>query len=168
MAKIGLLSDTHGYMDDHILSYFQDCDQIWHAGDIGLAQVTDTLGEVAPVKAVYGNIDGHEIRRIWPENQVFTIEEVKVLITHIAGYPGRYNSRTKALIQQCRPQIVMVGHSHIVKVLRDPSDNHLHINPGAAGVQGFHKMRTIATMQIEKGRMFDFKLIELGKRGAIQ
>lgn len=167
MAKVGLLSDTHGFLDDHILHYFKDCDHIWHAGDIGDLHITDVLERQASVKAVYGNIDGHTLRSVWPENQVFQLEGIRVLITHIAGYPGRYNSRTKALIQQHRPQIVMVGHSHIVKVIRDPKDNHLHINPGAAGVHGFHKIRTIATLQIEKGRLFDFKLIELGKRGVI-
>ena len=167
MAKVGLISDTHGYIDDKIVAYFEDCDQIWHAGDIGGLAITDELAKIPEVKAVYGYIDGQEIRRVWPENQLFTYQRVKILITHIAGYPGRYNGRVKALIQQHRPHAVMVGHSHIVKVLRDASDNHLHINPGAAGIHGFHKVRTIATMHIDNGRMHDFQLIELGKRGAI-
>lgn len=168
MAKIGILSDTHGHIDDKITHYLQGCDQIWHAGDIGALAVTDQLADIAPVKAVYGNIDDHTVRRVWPENQLFTVAGVSVFITHIAGYPGRYNARVKALIQAHKPQVVVVGHSHIVKVVRDPSDNHLHINPGAAGIYGFHKVRTIATMHIEEGRLFDFKLIELGKRGALQ
>ncbi len=165
--RIGLLSDTHGYMDDHILSHFTGCDEIWHAGDIGHLDVTDRLQEVAPVVAVYGNIDDQLIRRTWPENQLIEREGVRILITHIAGYPSRYNARVKRLIADFHPQVVMTGHSHIVKIVRDTGDNHLHINPGAAGIHGFHKVRTIATMQIDAGRLHDFKLIELGLRGRI-
>ena len=165
--RIGLLSDTHSHIDDGILAHCKGCDEIWHAGDIGSLEVTDRLATVAPIVAVYGNLDDHQIRRTWPENQLFEREGVRILITHIAGYPGRYNARVKKLIAEFQPQVVMVGHSHIVKVLRDPTDHHLHINPGAAGIHGFHKVRTIATMQIEAGRLHDFKLIELGKRGAI-
>lgn len=168
MPKVGLISDTHGFIDDHILSYFEDCDAIWHAGDIGSLDVTDRLAALAPVKAVYGNIDNAAIRQSFPEHQIFNFEGIDVLITHIGGYPGRYSGRVQALIHQYQPKVVMVGHSHIVKVMRDPSDKHLHINPGAAGVQGFHKVRTIATMHIDDGKMHDFSLIELGKRGAIR
>lgn len=165
MAKIGLISDTHGHLDEAIIKHLLDCDEIWHAGDIGDLSVTDRLEQVAMVRAVYGNIDGGKVRRAWAENQVFELDGVKVLITHIGGYPGRYNARVKALIAEHHPNLVMVGHSHIVKVMRDPKSGHLHVNPGAIGIEGIHKVRTLMKFEIKDGKVVNLNLVELGKRG---
>ena len=165
MKKVGIISDTHGYIDQRILDHFADVDEIWHAGDIGIPEVSDKLASLKPFRAVYGNIDGAEIRRIYPLNQLFEFEGIKVFITHIGGYPGRYDARVKAIIKAEKPDLYICGHSHICKVMRDQENNLLHINPGAAGIHGFHQMRTIVTLHIEKGKMKDLKVIELGKRG---
>jgi len=167
MTRIGILSDTHSYLDQRILEYFKDVDMIWHAGDIGAIAVTDALKEIKPLYAVYGNIDDHVLRAEFPEDQVFEVEGCKILITHIAGAVGKYNARVNRLIQQQQPDILVCGHSHIVKVMKDPKYGFLHINPGAAGIQGFHRMRTVLRFEIENGKPQKMELIELGIRGKV-
>lgn len=161
MTRIGVLSDTHSYMDDKILNYLKDCDQIWHAGDIGSLEVIDKLSTIAEVKAVWGNIDNATIRSEFPENNVFMVEQTKVLIRHIAGYPGKYNGATKKLIRENRPGIVVVGHSHITKVIYDKEMKHLHINPGAAGKSGFHRLRTMIRFTIDGDQLSNMEVIEM-------
>lgn len=165
MTRIGILSDTHGYLDENIFHYFKDVDLIFHAGDIGTQEVTDKLKVFKPLYAVYGNIDGQELRAEFSENQLVEIEGCKVFITHIAGAVGKYNARVNNIIQQQRPDVLVCGHSHIVKVIKDPKYGFLHINSGAAGVHGFHKMRTIIRFEIENGKPQRMELIELGIRG---
>lgn len=164
MPRIGLISDTHGYLDKGLIKHLQQCDEIWHAGDIGNINVTDQLGEWKPLRAVWGNIDGKEHRAQFPIDQVFTIDGVKVVITHIAGYPGRYNERARELIEKHRPNLFICGHSHILKVQNDKKNGHLHMNPGAAGVHGFHKVKTVLRFTIERSRIKDLEVVELGKR----
>jgi len=167
MKKILLLSDTHGYLDERILSHVDHADEVWHAGDIGNPEVFDVLAQRKPLRAVYGNIDGHSIRAQAPELLCFDCEGLKVLMTHIAGYPGRYNAQARAWIAQHKPQLVVCGHSHILKVMQDKKNNHLHMNPGAAGISGFHKIRTMLRFEINKGGIENFVAIELGLRGAL-
>lgn len=163
--KIGLLSDTHGYLDDRILAHLQDCDEIWHAGDFGTVAVSDRLAEVAPVRGVYGNIDGQDVRLIHPRHLLFDCEGVKVLMIHIGGYPGRYGQEAKALIQEHRPGLYICGHSHILKAMPDPAHGRLlHLNPGAAGKHGFHVIRTMMRFEINDGKVQHLQAIELGKR----
>ena len=163
--KIGLISDTHGWIHPRLFGHFEDVDEIWHAGDIGNLETADTLSAFRPLRAVYGNIDDAMVRRVYGENLRFMAEEVKVWITHIGGTPGHYNRRVRAAINEDQPQIFMCGHSHIALVRNDPKGGFLYINPGAAGYQGFHKYMTIATLHIDGSRIHDFKLIELGERG---
>jgi putative phosphoesterase len=165
--KIGIISDTHSYMDDRIKHHLSQCDEIWHGGDFGDYKVIEELKAIAPLKGVYGNIDDKNVRAEFPEELLFDCEGMKVYIRHISGYPGRYNPKAKRRINELRPDLVIVGHSHICKVIRDPYFNHIHINPGAAGVHGFHKMRTLALAEIEKGKITDLKVMELGKRGKL-
>jgi len=165
--KIGLISDTHGWIHPRLFDHFKDVDEIWHAGDIGNLETADTLSAFRPLRAVYGNIDDAMVRRVYGENLRFMAEEVKVWITHIGGTPGHYNRRVRAAINEDQPQIFMCGHSHIALVRNDPKGGFLYINPGAAGYQGFHKYMTIATLQIDGSRIHDFKLIELGERGKV-
>ena len=164
MTRIGLISDTHGFLDEQVLTHFADCDEIWHAGDFGTMEVASKLGSAKTLRGVYGNIDGHDLRSIYPENLFFKCENVAVLITHIGGYPPKYNSRVKPLIRENRPQLFISGHSHILKVMHDEQVNCLHINPGAAGNQGWHKVRTIIKLVIDGSNMKDCKVIELGGR----
>jgi hypothetical protein len=165
MTKIGILSDTHGYIDDRILHYFENCDQIWHAGDVGDFQVIETLENTGKkIMGVYGNIDNQKIRTVFPEVQVFTVEQQKVLMLHIAGYPGRYNKQAYHLIKKYQPNIVVCGHSHILKIQFSKELNLLHINPGAAGIKGFHKIRTIVRFDINGQKLQNMEVIELGKR----
>jgi putative phosphoesterase len=167
MTRIGIISDTHNYLDENVFDYFKDVDMIWHAGDIGTQEVTDKLKAFKPLYAVHGNIDGHELRAEFPENQLIDVEGCKVFITHIAGAVGKYNSRVVKIIQEQKPAILVCGHSHIVKVIKDINYNLLHINSGAAGIHGFHKMRTIIRFEIENGKPQKMELIELGLRGKI-
>ncbi|MCB0631677.1 MAG: metallophosphoesterase family protein [Saprospiraceae bacterium] len=167
MKRIGLLSDNHSYLDDNILSYFESCDEIWHAGDIGSVKVTDRLAARKPLRAVYGNIDGAELRRQFPLDQRFNCEGLDVWITHIGGYPGRYEKRVREDLQQMPPGLFISGHSHILKVMPDPKFNLLHINPGACGHHGFHHMRTLVRFSIIDGKVTDLEVVELGKRGRI-
>jgi uncharacterized protein len=164
MKKILLLSDTHGHLDDRILKYAGEADEVWHAGDIGTTAVSDALQKVKPLKAVYGNIDGAEIRKEFPLNNRFMCEEVDVWITHIGGYPGRYSPAVKDEIKANPPRIFISGHSHILKVMNDKKFGVLHMNPGAAGKQGFHQMRTMLRFVIDRKEIKDLEVIELGKR----
>ncbi|MDX2049188.1 MAG: metallophosphoesterase family protein [Chitinophagaceae bacterium] len=178
MKRIGLISDTHGWLDEKVFEYFKDCDEVWHAGDLGSMELVDQLrskwsdlpagqadrdGETR-LKGVYGNIDGNEIRSIYPEQLVFMCEEVKVMMRHIGGSPPRYNPETKKQLAIHKPQLFISGHSHILKVIYDDKINCLHMNPGAAGKQGWHKVRTIIRFVIDRKDMKDCEVIELGKR----
>lgn len=164
MKKILLLSDTHGYLDDRILKYADKADEVWHAGDIGTTAVSDALQKIKPLKAVFGNIDGAEIRKEFPLNNRFFCEEVDVWITHIGGYPGRYSPAVKEEIKANPPRIFISGHSHILKVMNDKKLGVLHMNPGAAGKQGFHQMRTMLRFVIDGKDIKDLEVIELGKK----
>ncbi len=165
--RIGILSDTHGYLDKQIINHLQDCDEIWHAGDMGTMAVVDQLSALGNTKMVYGNIDGHEIRNICPEYQYFNASGLPVYMIHIGGYPGRYRPQVKQFIAKNRPGLFISGHSHILKIIPDNKYGLLHINPGAAGRIGFHKIRTLIKLQIVHGKINDLKVIELGKRSAI-
>jgi putative phosphoesterase len=167
LKKILLLSDTHGHLDHKILKYIKETDEVWHAGDIGTEAVSDQIQIEKPLKAVYGNIDGHVLRSQFPENQIFSCEGVKVLITHIGGYPGRYNARVRNLILKEKPQLYICGHSHILKVINDQKNKLIHMNPGACGVQGFHKVRTLLRFELNAGKIENLEAIELGARGKI-
>ncbi|MEL7270243.1 MAG: metallophosphoesterase family protein [Bacteroidota bacterium] len=162
--KILLLSDTHNHMDDTILKYAKGVDEIWHAGDMGDLSVTDTLAEHAPVRGVYGNIDGDLVRREFPEHLRFMCEGVSVWMTHIGGYPGRYNIRVRDEIRRNPPKLFICGHSHILKVMNDKKLGLLHMNPGACGKQGFHQMRTMLRFSIEGENIKDLAVVELGKK----
>lgn len=164
MQRIALLSDTHDYLDPKIFNYFEDCDQIWHAGDIGTIRIADELKKIKPFIAVYGNIDGPDIRKEYPRNQRFICEGVSVFMTHIGGYPTRYNTEAQAEIRQNPPQLFICGHSHILKVQFDKTYDLLHINPGAAGIHGFHKVKTLVRFTIDAGKIKDLEVIELGIR----
>jgi uncharacterized protein len=166
MTRIGLISDTHGYLDKNIFAHFKQCHEIWHAGDFGDGSIATELSGISglPVKGVYGNIDGTDIRTVFPEQLVFMCEEVKVMMRHIGGAPPRYNPETKKELLQHMPQLFITGHSHILKVMYDANINCLYMNPGAAGKHGWHKMRTIIRFVIDGAVMKDCEVIELGKR----
>ncbi len=164
MKKILLLSDTHSYIDHQILKFVKQADEVWHAGDIGSIEITDTLKKIKPLRAVYGNIDGATIRTEFPLNNKFTIEKVTVWITHIGGYPNRYDQRIKDEILKNPPQLFISGHSHILKVLFDKKLNLLHMNPGAAGKHGFHKVRTMLRFEIHEDKIKNLEVIELEQR----
>ncbi len=159
-----LLSDTHSYLDNRILSYARQADEIWHAGDIGNTKVTDALKKIKPLRAVYGNIDDHEVRKEFPLNNRFMCEAVDVWITHIGGYPGRYSPAVREKIKENPPKLFICGHSHILKVMHDKKLNLLHMNPGACGKQGFHQVRTMLRFEIEGENIKNLEVIELGKR----
>ena len=165
--KVGIISDTHGYLDDRIMDYLGDCDQIWHAGDIGSVEVMDRLSPLATSRFVYGNIDGNAIRIRCPEYQFFMAEGLAVYMIHIGGYPGKYQPGVRHFIEDHQPGLFISGHSHILKIMPDHKHNLIHINPGAAGRNGLHKMRTIALIEIEAAKITDAKVIELGKRSAL-
>jgi putative phosphoesterase len=164
MQRIALLSDTHNYLDPKIFKYFESCDQIWHAGDIGTISIADELAKIKPLVAVYGNIDGTDVRKVHPLNQRFMCEDVDVFMTHIGGYPKRYSMEAFAEIKRKAPKLFICGHSHILKVMFDQDHQLLHINPGAAGVHGFHKVKTMVRFTIDKDRIKDLEVIELGPR----
>ena len=164
MKKILLLSDTHSYIDATILKYVNQADEVWHAGDIGDLVVTDTLKKLKPLRAVYGNIDDDKARMEFPLNNRFVCEGVSVLITHIGGYPGKYNPAIRKEIQDNPPQLFICGHSHILKVMHDKQFNLLHMNPGAAGKHGFHQVRTMLRFVVSEGKISDLEVIEMEKR----
>ena len=165
MKKILLLSDTHSHIDERILHFASEADEVWHAGDIGDLAVTDAIAALKPLKAVYGNIDDHKAKSSFPLDLKFDCEGMKVWITHIGGYPGKYNQRIREEIQKNPPQIFIAGHSHILKVQWDKSIQCMHLNPGACGISGFHQMRTMLRFSIDKGTLKDLEVIELGLRG---
>ena len=164
MTRIGLLSDTHGYLDASVFTHFDRCDEVWHAGDFGDIAVADTLAAFKPLRGVYGNIDGQDIRATYPEHLRFTCESVEVWMTHIGGYPGRYSPQVKQAIQQTPPKLFISGHSHILKVMFDQKLQCLHLNPGAAGKQGWHKVRTLLRFSIDDNRIENLEVIELASR----
>lgn len=164
MRRIALLSDTHGFIDDQMLRLIEPCDEVWHAGDIGNLIVTDTLKAHKPLSAVWGNIDGAKARAEFPENNRFMCEGVDVWITHIGGYPGRYDIRVREELKRNPPKLFICGHSHILKVMYDKNINCLHMNPGAAGKSGFHKVRTMLRFSIVGSEIKDLEVVELGKR----
>jgi putative phosphoesterase len=164
MTKILLLSDTHGHMDDTILKYAKQADEVWHAGDIGKPAVTDTLQAIKPLRGVYGNIDDHEIQKEFPLDNRFLCEGVDVWMTHIGGYPNKYNFRIREEIKIRPPRLFISGHSHILKVMWDKKLNLLHMNPGACGKYGMHQVRTMLRFAIEGEEITDLEIVELGKR----
>ena len=165
MVQIGLMSDTHSLLDPKVYEHFADCDEIWHAGDFGSVDLIDELMAFKPLRGVYGNIDGHKIRAEFPENLFFEIEGYKVFMTHIGGYPGRYNPRVKPLLQSHQPNLFITGHSHILKVMPDKQLGLLHINPGACGNSGWHKVKTLVRFRIDSGKIDNLQVIEIGYRG---
>ncbi len=160
MKKILLLSDTHSYIDNAILKYVKQADEVWHAGDIGDLNVTDTIKKIKPLRAVYGNIDNDQARLEFPEHNRFMCEDVDVWMTHIGGYPNRYNNRVRELIQENPPKLFICGHSHILKVMPDKKLQLLHMNPGAIGTHGFHKVRTMLRFEIDKEKIQNLEVIE--------
>jgi len=169
MTKIGILSDTHGWLDRQVLHYFSSCDEIWHAGDIGSKAVIEELSNFKPLKAVHGNIDDGSIRYIYPQDQHFLCEGLKVWLTHIGGNPPLYNPRIQAELAKEIPNIFVCGHSHILRVMRDPKHIPLlYVNPGASGQHGFHQIRTLLRMDLSEGKICHIEAIELGKRGELQ
>ena len=160
MRKIGLLSDTHGYLHPELTRIFKDCDEIWHAGDFGDIQTVETLKEIKPLRGVFGNIDGTEIRIEFPEFLRFWCEDVDVLITHIGGYPGNYSPAVRQIMQTKPPQLFISGHSHILKVINDKKHKCLHMNPGAAGRSGFHKVITMLRFIIDGKNIKDLEVVE--------
>ena len=164
--KIGLISDTHGYLDERVLHHFAQCDEIWHAGDVGDQSVIDRLEQIAPVRVVFGNIDGPEIRNKYPEIDQFYCERIVVFMIHIGGKPPKYAKGVLSLLKKHKPKLFICGHSHILKIMPDKDlDNMIYLNPGAAGNQGFHKMKTIVRFEVDKSELKNLEVIELGLRG---
>lgn len=164
-TKVALISDSHSYIDDKTLSYLQNVDEIWHAGDIGSMDVMASLPQGKQIRAVFGNIDDLEIQSIYPEWASWESEGVKILMTHIGGKPPRYSKGVKSKIKESKPQLFICGHSHICKVEYDQALNCLYMNPGAIGQQGFHQMRTLLLFDLEAGQIKNLRVVELGKRG---
>lgn len=162
--KIGLLSDTHGHLDERVYKHFKVCDEIWHAGDIGTMEVLEKLEKFKPTRAVFGNIDGQKIRSATTEDLWFECLGLTVWITHIGGYPPKYNKRTKAILEKRSPDLFICGHSHILKIIKDSKNDLLHINPGASGIQGFHKVKTLVRFDIENTAIKNLQVIELGSK----
>ena len=161
MKRIGLLSDTHGYWDERYAKYFAECDEIWHAGDIGSSELAMRLNEIRPLRAVYGNIDGGELRRTYTEILRWQCEDANIMMTHIGGYPGKYDPRIRKQLLASPPDLFISGHSHILKVQYDPALSCLHINPGAAGLQGWQTVRTLVRFTIDGKQLKDLEVIEL-------
>ena len=164
MKKIGIISDTHSCWDNSFIKYFKSCDEIWHAGDIGDLTVTDQLMKIAPLKGVYGNIDNNQIRQEFPEEISFNYGAQNIYMTHIGGHPKKYNKRCVEKLQELKPQIFVCGHSHICKVIYDKNLNLLYINPGAAGIVGFHKIRTLIRFELHTEKIANLEVVELGPR----
>jgi len=164
MPRIGLLSDTHNYLDEQVFEHFKECDEIWHAGDFGSLELADRLAAFKPLRGVYGNIDDRDVRLVYPEVLRFKCEEVEVMMVHIGGYPGHYSPGVRENLYKSPPQLFISGHSHILKVMNDPRIGSLHMNPGAAGRHGWHKIRTLLRFSISEKRIHTLEVIELGKR----
>jgi uncharacterized protein len=167
LKKILLISDTHNYLDKALIKHIQNADEVWHAGDIGTNELSDTIVKLKPLKAVYGNIDGKDIRITYPEHLFFECEKVSVFITHIGGYPGKYPAKIKQLLLQHQPRLFICGHSHILKVIYDKELQLLHINPGACGVHGFHHTKTAVRFEIDGAEIKNPAIIELGNRTSL-
>jgi len=165
--RITLISDTHSYLGQDVQDALAGCDEIWHAGDVGDSIIIDQLNAIATTRGVFGNIDDTEVRALWPENQLFIVDGVKVFMTHIGGYPGRYNARVKQILEIERPDLYICGHSHILKVMPDQTRNLIHMNPGACGHHGFHVIRTILRFNILDKKVRDVEVVEFGRRGII-
>ncbi len=169
MTQVGLLSDTHGYFDPILNELFVECNEIWHAGDIGNFEVWNQLNNLRkPLKAVYGNIDGKDIRYMAPLEQIWTVEEMKIYMIHIGGYPGKYAARIRQRLTEIKPDIFVCGHSHILKVMYDNNLQFLHLNPGACGYEGFHNVRTALRFRIDGHKVTDMQVLELGPRSLIK
>ena len=168
MKRIALLSDTHSYLDDRLVELLGDCDEIWHAGDIGSCGVTDRLLKIKPLKAVCGNIDGAELRVQFPSSLRFKCEGVDVWMIHIGGYPGHYDRKVWAELQKNPPKLLICGHSHILRVIFDQKYQMLYVNPGAAGQHGFHLVRTFVRFTIDGDQIKEMEVVELGSRGLLQ
>ncbi|MCB2207858.1 MAG: metallophosphatase family protein [Bacteroidetes bacterium] len=164
MKRIGILSDTHGFIHPGVSDFFKDCDEIWHAGDIGNIETADELAIFKPFKAVYGNIDDTLIRSEYSEYELFTCDNVKVLMIHIGGYPGRYSQKARQLIELHHPQLFISGHSHILKVMPDKKYHLLHINPGSAGKSGLHKKITMVRITIKGDQIMDLDVFEADRK----
>ena len=164
MTKIGLISDTHSHLDCSVAGYFKGCDEIWHAGDFGVIGVAESLAVIAPLRGVFGNIDGQEIRAAYPESLHFTCEDVHVFMQHIGGYPGRYAPGVKTGIEVNKSNLFISGHSHILKIMYDQRLQCLHMNPGAAGKQGWHKVKTLIRFSIDGKDIKDAEIVEIGPR----
>jgi len=167
LTRIGLISDTHGYLDEAVFEHFKNCDEIWHAGDFGSNEIIEKLSAFKPLRGVFGNIDDTSVRALYPEDLFFTCEEVNVFIRHIAGYPGRYTPGVKDKILKNNSGLFISGHSHILKVMYDDKLNCLHMNPGAAGNHGWHQVRTLIRFDIDGKEMKNCEVIELGSRGSL-
>jgi putative phosphoesterase len=165
MVRIGLISDTHGYLDRKVFEHFKDVDEIWHGGDFGSLDLIEELKAFKPLRGVWGNIDEADIRHEFPEVASFTVEGVKVLMMHIGGYPGKYSPKARVQLALLKPQLFISGHSHILKVMYDDKLQCLHMNPGAAGHQGWHQMRTLIRFEIDGANMRNCQVIELGRKG---
>lgn len=163
-VQIGLLSDTHGFLDEVIFKYFENCDELWHAGDFGSVEILDQLKSFKPLRGVFGNIDGKEIRSELPQDLHWQCESVHVYMTHIGGYPGHYKARAKQALDRHKPDLFICGHSHIARVMRDPKRKLLHMNPGACGRTGWHSTRTVLRFRVDGERIGNVELIELGSR----
>lgn len=161
MTKIGLLSDTHNYLHPKIFDFFKDVDEIWHAGDIGSIMILERLETFKKIRAVFGNIDGHELRITIPEYQIFKVEDIRVFMIHIGGYPGRYERGVPEKLSEMKPDLFISGHSHILKVVNDKKFGLLHINPGAAGKNGLHKHITFTRFTIDSKRIYDLEIMEI-------
>jgi len=169
LTRIGLISDTHNYLDENVFEHFKDCDEVWHAGDFGNIDIAVQLMKTKPftkgksrmLRGVYGNIDGYDIKNTYPEQLVFMCEEVKVMMRHIGGYPPRYNPESKKELLLHKPQLFICGHSHILKVMYDDTLNCLHMNPGAAGKEGWHKVRTLIRFSIDGKEIKNCEVVEL-------
>ncbi len=166
MKKIALISDTHSYLGDDVIEHLQDVDEIWHGGDLGDPALIDKLEAFGkPLRMVYGNIDGTAVRNQFNLNEEWNCEGVKVFMTHIGGYPGRYTKRVYALLKRVQPDLYICGHSHICKVVKDKAMNLIHMNPGACGIEGFHQIRTMLLFDCDKGKVQNLRVVELGLRG---
>ena len=163
--RIGLISDTHGLIPDDVFPYLEECDEVWHAGDIGDPLMIDQLKKIKPSVLVWGNIDNHEVRLECPETITVERNGVKIAMIHIGGYPGRYTQKGRKLIRDFNPDLYISGHSHILKIMRDQKEDLIHMNPGSCGHKGFHRIRTLIRFSINNGKISDVQVIELGERG---
>ena len=168
MTKIGLISDTHGFLDAAVFAHFKDCDEVWHAGDFGSIELVNALQSFKPLRGVYGNVDAAPIRSLFPEDLFFTCEQVNVFMRHIGGYPGRYSPGVKNKILQNNSALFISGHSHILKVMYDEKLHCLHMNPGAAGKQGWHQVQTLIRFDVDGKEMKNCEVIELGERAQLK